>query len=116
MGSGAEVVAQDDVSVTAEATPETRAEAKGVSIGAGSVGASLATASTTSNVEARIDGDASISGDKLDVVAQRLVGASPTTPLRPLVRRAVCCSASTPRWPKPRALAPPDRPLATTPR
>ncbi len=79
MGSGAEVVAQDDVSVTAEATPETRAEAKGVSIGAGSVGASLATASTTSNVEARIDGDASISGDKLDVVAQRLVGASPTT-------------------------------------
>ncbi|MBU4323976.1 MAG: leukotoxin LktA family filamentous adhesin, partial [Gammaproteobacteria bacterium] len=79
MGSGAEVVAQDDVSVTAEATPETRAEAKGVSIGAGSVGASLATASTTSNVEARIDGDASISGDTLDVVAQRLVGANPTT-------------------------------------
>ena len=79
MGSGAEVVAQDDVSVTAEATPETRAEAKGVSIGAGSVGASLATASTTSNVEARIDSGATISGDKLDVVARRLVGSSPTT-------------------------------------
>ncbi|QCB46258.1 leukotoxin LktA family filamentous adhesin [Hydrogenophaga sp. PAMC20947] len=79
MSNGAEVTAQDDVKVIAEATPETHAEAKGVSIGAGSVGASLATASTTSNVDARIDAGANISGNTLDVVAQRLVGAKPTT-------------------------------------
>ena len=79
MGSGAEVVAQDDVSVTAEATPETRASALGVTVGAGSVGASVATARTNANVSASVGSGANISGDQFDVVARREVGSNPTT-------------------------------------
>lgn len=77
-GSQIDVVLTDDMVVQATSTVGVDAESFGVSVGAGAVGASLATATSAANVQAQVGSQAAITAADLDVKAQRLVGSTPT--------------------------------------
>ena len=70
IGKGAKVTVAGGVTVSATATPATKAQVDGVSVGAGlGVGASLATASTTEDVAASIGDSVVIGATLLSVTA-----------------------------------------------
>ena len=66
-----------NVRVAATATPQTEAEATGVNIGAGAVGASLAHAGSSADVEALLGEGTIVNAAQLDLLAVRAVGAGP---------------------------------------
>lgn len=69
IGANADITAQDDVSVTATATPGTQASAYGVNVGAAAAGLSFATANVTSHVDASLGTNSTVEADNLDVAA-----------------------------------------------
>lgn len=70
IGSDTDIVAQDDVTVSATATPGAKAESFGVNAGAAAVGVSLATASVTGTTRAYVDNGSDITADLLSVSAR----------------------------------------------
>lgn len=81
-GTQIDVVLTDDMVVQATSTVGVDAESFGVSVGAGAVGASLATATSAANVQAQVGDQAAITAADLDVRAERLVGSTPTARAR----------------------------------
>lgn len=77
-GSQIDVVLTDDMVVQATSTVGVDAESFGVSVGAGAVGASLATATSAANVQAQVGSQAAITAADLTVKSRRLVGSTPT--------------------------------------
>ncbi|MFN6997451.1 MAG: hypothetical protein ACK4PH_24940, partial [Aquincola tertiaricarbonis] len=81
-GTQIDVVLTDDMVVQATSTVGVDAESFGVSVGAGAVGASLATATSAANVQAQVGDQAAVTAADLDVRAERLVGSTPTARAR----------------------------------
>ncbi|WP_374407793.1 beta strand repeat-containing protein [Hydrogenophaga sp.] len=75
---GTQVKTSGTTTVSATGTAQTRAEAKGVNIGGGSVGASLATARSNADIEARVGAGSSLQASTIDISANRLIGSAPT--------------------------------------
>ena len=79
VGDSADIGAAGDVDVLATGRASTQADAIGVNIGAGAVGASVATATSGAKVHAKVGENASITGTSFDLVAKRgIKGGAPT--------------------------------------
>lgn len=79
LGDSADIDATGDIDVLATSRASTKADAIGINIGAGAVGASVATATSGAKVYAKVGENASISGASFDLVAKRDVkGSAPT--------------------------------------
>jgi filamentous hemagglutinin family protein len=70
IGNDADIVAQDDVTVSATARPGAKAQSFGVNAGAAAVGVSLATASVTGTTRAYVGSGSDIKADLLAVTAR----------------------------------------------
>ncbi len=79
VGNSADIDATGDVDVLATSRASTQADAIGVNVGAGAVGASVATATSGAKVHAKVGENAGIAGASFDLVAKRAVkGGAPT--------------------------------------
>lgn len=78
IGDGSAVNATDNITVSATATPSTEADALGVNIGLGAVGASVATAQTSATTKATLGSGVTVSAVSFDLLASREIGAAPS--------------------------------------
>ncbi|MFZ2267304.1 MAG: leukotoxin LktA family filamentous adhesin [Azonexus sp.] len=78
LGNDVAIVAQDTVTISASATPQSEASALGINIGAGAVGASLATAKSDATVITSLGTNDEISANTLDVLASHELGSAPS--------------------------------------
>ena len=79
IGNTADIAATGDIDVLATSRAATQADAIGVNVGAGAVGASVATATSGAKVHAKVGESAAIGGASFDLVAKRdLKGGAPT--------------------------------------
>jgi filamentous hemagglutinin family protein len=79
VGNSADIDATGDVDVIATGRASTKADAIGVNVGAGAVGASVATATSGAKVHAKVGENVDITGASFDLIAKRAVkGGAPT--------------------------------------
>jgi len=79
VGNAADIDATGDVDILATSRAATKADAVGVNVGAGAVGASVATATSGAKVYANVGENASITGASFDLIAKRAIkGGAPT--------------------------------------